>query len=190
MGWRRISTKCSASPPTPATTRSLVAKKLLAENHRTETRQPRQRNGTKSAKPGRADRQGQAQDDETRGCSPAAASAAGSAVVAAADTQTYDGGGGGFNPQRPVRPGRAGGANIGDLFGGLFNRVARSCADQTLPRQADPETETELDFLEGQGVAMPLRLTSPAPCANTVAAHGRAPAPGLCHLQRLRDDQP
>ena len=43
----------------------------------------------------------------------------------------------------------------------------------------DLETETELDFLEAtKGVAMPLRLTSPAPCTN---CHGsgvrRAPAP-------------
>ena len=71
--------------------------------------------------------------------------------------------------------GRSGGANIGDLFGGLFGRGAT--ARPSRPRRGnDLETETELDFIEAaKGVAMPLRLTSPAPCTN---CHGSGARPG------------
>src|SRR5271168_2337687 len=71
--------------------------------------------------------------------------------------------------------GRTGGANIGDLFGGLFGRGAG--ARPSRPRRGnDLETETELDFVEAaKGVAMPLRLTSPAPCTN---CHGSGARPG------------
>ncbi len=71
--------------------------------------------------------------------------------------------------------GRSGGANIGDLFGGLFGRGAQ--ARPSRPRRGnDLETETELSFLEAtKGVAMPLRLTSPAPCTN---CHGSGARPG------------
>src|SRR5271168_4783122 len=71
--------------------------------------------------------------------------------------------------------GRSGGNNIGDLFGGLFNRGP--AARPSRPRRGnDLETETELDFLEAtKGVAMPLRLTSPAPCTN---CHGSGARPG------------
>jgi molecular chaperone DnaJ len=71
--------------------------------------------------------------------------------------------------------GQTGGANIGDLFGGLFGRGAQPRPSR--PRRGnDLETETELDFLEAtKGVAMPLRLTSPAPCTN---CHGSGARPG------------
>jgi molecular chaperone DnaJ len=71
--------------------------------------------------------------------------------------------------------GRTGGANIGDLFGGLFGRGAS--ARPSRPRRGnDLETETELNFIEAaKGVAMPLRLTSPAPCTN---CHGSGARPG------------
>jgi molecular chaperone DnaJ len=71
--------------------------------------------------------------------------------------------------------GRSGGSNIGDLFGGLFGRGAQPRPSR--PRRGnDLETETELDFLEAtKGVAMPLRLTSPAPCTN---CHGSGARPG------------
>lgn len=71
--------------------------------------------------------------------------------------------------------GQTGGANIGDLFGGLFGRGAQP--RPTRPRRGnDLETETELDFLEAtRGVAIPLRLTSPAPCTN---CHGSGARPG------------
>src|ERR1700744_395797 len=71
--------------------------------------------------------------------------------------------------------GRSGGANIGDPFGGLFGRGAS--ARPSRPRRGnDLETETELDFVEAaKGVAMPLRLTSPAPCTN---CHGSGARPG------------
>ena len=71
--------------------------------------------------------------------------------------------------------GKSGGANIGDLFGGLFGRGAS--ARPSRPRRGnDLETETQLDFVEAaKGVAMPLRLTSPAPCTN---CHGSGARPG------------
>src|SRR6201992_716938 len=71
--------------------------------------------------------------------------------------------------------GKSGGANIGDLFGGLFGRGASPRPSR--PRRGnDLETETELDFIEAaKGVAMPLRLTSPAPCTN---CHGSGARPG------------
>jgi molecular chaperone DnaJ len=71
--------------------------------------------------------------------------------------------------------GRSGGANIGDLFGGLFGRGGSPRPSR--PRRGnDLETETELDFVEAaKGVAMPLRLTSPAPCTS---CHGSGARPG------------
>jgi molecular chaperone DnaJ len=71
--------------------------------------------------------------------------------------------------------GRTGGANIGDLFGGLFGRGAAPRPSR--PRRGnDLETEAELSFIEAtKGVAMPLRLTSPAPCTN---CHGSGARPG------------
>ena len=72
--------------------------------------------------------------------------------------------------------GQTGGANIGDLFGGLFGRGAQQPRPSRPRRGNDLETETELDFLEAtKGVAMPLRLTSPAPCTN---CHGSGARPG------------
>ncbi|MBO0864559.1 MAG: molecular chaperone DnaJ, partial [Mycobacterium sp.] len=71
--------------------------------------------------------------------------------------------------------GRTGGTNIGDLFGGLFGRGAQPRPSR--PRRGnDLETEAELSFVEAtKGVAMPLRLTSPAPCTN---CHGSGARPG------------
>lgn len=71
--------------------------------------------------------------------------------------------------------GQDGGANIGDLFGGLFGRGAQQRPSR--PRRGnDLETEAELSFVEAtKGVAMPLRLTSAAPCTN---CHGSGAQPG------------
>ena len=88
----------------------------------------------------------------------------------------YEGDGGGFNLNDLFgQAGQDGGANIGDLFGGLFGRGAQPRTSR--PRRGkDLETETQLDFLEAtKGVAMPLRLTSPAPCTN---CHGSGARPG------------
>ncbi len=72
--------------------------------------------------------------------------------------------------------GQTGGANIGDLFGGLFGRGAQQPRPSRPRRGNDLETETGLSFLEAtKGVAMPLRLTSPAPCTN---CHGSGARPG------------
>lgn len=90
---------------------------------------------------------------------------------------TGDGGGGGFNLNDLFgQAGQDGGANIGDLFGGLFGRGGAQPRPTRPRRGKDLETETELDFLEAtKGVAMPLRLTSPAPCTN---CHGSGARPG------------
>lgn len=71
--------------------------------------------------------------------------------------------------------GQSGGSNIGDLFGGLFGRGASPRPSR--PRRGnDLETDTQLDFVEAaKGVAMPLRITSPAPCTN---CHGSGARPG------------
>src|ERR1700759_583942 len=71
--------------------------------------------------------------------------------------------------------GRSGGTNIGDLFGGVFGRG--SAPRPSRPRRGnDLETEAELSVMEAtKGVAMPLRLTSPAPCTN---CHGSGARPG------------
>nr|AAA25363.1 DNA J heatshock protein [Mycobacterium leprae]prf//1924344B DNA J heatshock protein [Mycobacterium leprae] len=70
---------------------------------------------------------------------------------------------------------RTGGTNIGDLFGGLFGRGAS--VRPSSRRGNDLETEADLDFVEAaKGVAMPLRLTSPAPCTN---CHGSGARPGI-----------
>jgi len=72
--------------------------------------------------------------------------------------------------------GQTGGANIGDLFGGLFGRGAAQPRPSRPRRGNDLETETELSFMEAaKGVMMPLRLTSPAPCTN---CHGSGARPG------------
>ena len=72
--------------------------------------------------------------------------------------------------------GQTGGANIGDLFGGLFGRGARAAAQPTAPRQRPGDRDRTQSSLEAtKGVAMPLRLTSPAPCTN---CHGSGARPG------------
>ncbi|MBS9532539.1 molecular chaperone DnaJ [Mycobacterium sp. M1] len=95
------------------------------------------------------------------------------------------GGGGGFSPGADGaefnlndlfgQAGQTGGANIGDLFGGLFGRGAQQRPSR--PRRGnDMETDSELSFLEAtKGVEMPLRLTSAAPCTN---CHGSGARPG------------
>jgi molecular chaperone DnaJ len=66
--------------------------------------------------------------------------------------------------------------NLNDLFGGLFGRGAQQPRPSRPRRGNDLETETELSFMEAtKGVAMPLRLTSPAPCTN---CHGSGARPG------------
>ena len=90
---------------------------------------------------------------------------------------TYDDGNGGFNLNDLFgQAGQDGGANIGDLFGGLFGRGGGQPRTTRPRRGTELETETELDFLEAtKGVAMPLRLTSPAPCTT---CHGSGARPG------------
>ncbi|HZQ33800.1 MAG TPA: molecular chaperone DnaJ [Mycobacterium sp.] len=70
---------------------------------------------------------------------------------------------------------QTGGANIGDLFGGLFGRGAQPRPSR--PRRGnDLEAEIELSFMDAaKGVEMPLTLTSPAPCTN---CHGSGARPG------------
>lgn len=67
------------------------------------------------------------------------------------------------------------GANIGDLFGGLFGRGAQQRTTKPT-RGHDLDTETELSFRDAaRGVELPLRLSSPAPCTQ---CHGSGAKPG------------
>jgi molecular chaperone DnaJ len=160
-----------------------VAKKLLAENHP-------DRNPNNPAAEERYKEVGEARDvltdkakrkeyDETRrmfaGGGFGRRVGGGGGGGGGGGFSGYDGAGG-FNLNDLFgQAGQDGGANIGDLFGGLFGRGAQPRT--TRPRRGkDLETETELDFLEAtKGVAMPLRLTSPAPCTN---CHGSGARPG------------
>ena len=109
------------------------------------------------------------------GCSPAVDSAG--AGSAAGNFGGFGGDGAEFNLNDLFdAAGQTGGANIGDLFGGLFGRGAQQPRPSRPRRGNDLETETELSFMEAtKGVAMPLRLTSPAPCTN---CHGSGARPG------------
>ena len=99
-------------------------------------------------------------------------------------------------PRRPVRRGRA---DRRRQHRRPVRRTVRPWRAQPRPsrprRGNDLETETELSFLEAtKGVAMPLRLTSPAPCTN---CHGSGARPGTspkvcpnCNGVRRHQPQP
>ena len=109
------------------------------------------------------------------GCSPEAVSVAAAGTAAARSAIGGDGAEFNLNDLFDAA-GQTGGANIGDLFGGLFGRGAAQPRPTRPRRGNDLETETELSFLEAtKGVAMPLRLTSQAPCTN---CHGSGARPG------------
>ena len=157
-----------------------VARKLLAENHP-------DRNPNNPAAEERYKEIGEAKDvltdpakrkeyDETRRLFAGGGFGRRFGGGGGGGYSTYDDGNGGFNLNDLFgQAGQDGGANIGDLFGGLFGRGAQPRTSR--PRRGkDLETETRLDFLEAtKGVAMPLRLTSPAPCTN---CHGSGARPG------------
>ena len=141
-----------------------VARKLMAKNH--PDRNPDDPSAEErykavgEAKDVLTDKAKRAEYDETR------------RLFANGGGRRYSGGGGNF--------GGFGGDgaefNLGDLFGGLFGRGAQQPRPSRPRRGNDLETETELSFLEAtKGVAMPLRLTSPAPCTN---CHGSGARPG------------
>ncbi len=154
-----------------------VAKKLLAENHP-------DRNPNNPTAEERYKEVGEARDvltdkakrkeyDETRRMF--AGGGFGRRFGGGGGFSGYDGGGFNLNDLFG-QAGQEGGANIGDLFGGLFGRGAAQPRASRPQRGKDLETETDLDFLEAtKGVAMPLRLTSPAPCTN---CHGSGARPG------------
>ncbi|MGV9743711.1 molecular chaperone DnaJ [Rhodococcus zopfii] len=93
----------------------------------------------------------------------------------------HPGAGGGFTSTNfdigDLFGGGASDAGLGDLLGGLFNRGGAGGTTRTRPRRgSDVETETTLDFRDAvQGVTVPLRLTSPAPCTS---CHGSGAEPG------------
>ena len=72
--------------------------------------------------------------------------------------------------------GGAGGAGLGDLFGGLFSGSAgRSSGAGTPRRGQDLESEATLDFEEAvRGVTLPLRITSPGTCTTCRGSGARA----------------
>jgi molecular chaperone DnaJ len=72
--------------------------------------------------------------------------------------------------------GGSGGGGLGDVFGGIFNRGG----GRTRPRRgADIESSVTLSFDEAlEGITLPLRLTTEAPCgvcSGTGARHGTTP---------------
>jgi molecular chaperone DnaJ len=77
--------------------------------------------------------------------------------------------------------GRAGGGGgFGDVFGGIFNRGPGTQPGGRRPRRgADVESTVTLSFDEAlEGLTLPLRLTSDAPCgvcSGTGARHGTTP---------------
>ena len=102
-------------------------RKLLATCIRTQSRQPRRRAKYKAVSEAHnvlSDRPSARSTTRPGGCSPAAASvAAGSTPVASAVRVGGDGAEFNLNDLFDAA-GRTGGANIGDLFGGLFGRGA------------------------------------------------------------------
>ncbi|MQA96663.1 MAG: molecular chaperone DnaJ [Streptosporangiales bacterium] len=113
------------------------------------------------------------------------------------DTRSLFGGGGGFRTSTGPggttfdlgdlfgQGGPAGGGTgerLGDLFGGLFGNMGGRTAGRSTARPrrgADVETEATLTFGQAtEGVTLPLRLTSDAPCsacAGTGAKTGTTP---------------
>jgi len=95
----------------------------------------------------------------------------------------FPGGGTGGGRMGPAGPGGAAfdlgdlfggsagaGAGLGDVLGGLFGRGRAGGTAQAPRRGADVESEVTLSFTEAvEGVTVPLRLTSEAPCG---ACHG------------------
>ena len=89
-------------------------------------------------------------------------------------TRTTDFGGGGFDVSDLFGGGGAGSADIGDLFGGLFNRSPRTSSRPK--RGNDLEAETTLAFRDAaRGTTVSLSLTSPSPCTT---CHGSGAKPG------------
>ena len=77
-----------------------------------------------------------------------------------------------------LRGGAAGGG-LGDVFGGIFNRGGGGAGVRRARRGADVESTVTLSFDEAlDGLTLPLRLTTDAPCtacAGTGARHGTTP---------------
>jgi molecular chaperone DnaJ len=74
---------------------------------------------------------------------------------------------GGFRVPTGQRPGQGGfGFDLGDLFGGVFNRGGGRTTAANRPRRgADVETETTLSFGDAiEGTTVALRLTGEGPC--------------------------
>jgi molecular chaperone DnaJ len=82
---------------------------------------------------------------------------------------------GGFGGGRP--PGGAGGFDVSDLFGDLFNRGGGFGGGRQAPRPArgaDLETETTLAFTDAMdGTTISLRLSSDAPCPTCSGTGGK-----------------
>jgi molecular chaperone DnaJ len=83
----------------------------------------------------------------------------------------FGGGAGGINLEDLLRD-RAGGG-FGDMFGDLFG--GRGRAQQRRPRKgADVETTVTISFVDAfEGVTVPLRLTSDAPCPDCSGTGGK-----------------
>lgn len=78
----------------------------------------------------------------------------------------FGGNGGGFRFQRGGAEDVFGQQDLGDLFGGLFNRGGSTTRTRPARRGADVESEITLDFVDAvNGTTVPIRLVSNDACA-------------------------
>lgn len=86
-----------------------------------------------------------------------------------------------FGPGAGRSPGGAGGAGLGDVLGGIFRQNNRSTASRGR-RGADVESEVRISFADSvDGVTVPLRTTSPAPCPSCRGTGAKAGTmPRIC----------
>jgi len=72
---------------------------------------------------------------------------------------------GGFDINDLLRNGSGGGAGLGDIFGGLFNRAGTNNRATRAKRGSDVETEVRISFTEAvSGVTVPVRLADRSTC--------------------------
>ena len=93
--------------------------------------------------------------------------------------------GGGFRVPTGSRPGQQGGFggfDLGDIFGGVFNRGGRTTTQNRARRGADVETETTLTFSDAiDGTTVALRLTGEGPCPTCHGTGAKAgTVPRMC----------
>lgn len=86
-----------------------------------------------------------------------------------------------FGPGTNRTPGGAGGAGLGDVLGGIFRQNSRTTTTRGR-RGADVESEVRISFADSvDGVTVPLRTTSSAPCPSCRGTGAKAGTmPRIC----------